>query len=222
MTTQRGFRLATSTGCTLTGRGGNIIIIDDPLKPADAHSDARRLDLQHWYSNTLLSRQDDKNAGAIVLVMQRLHIDDLAGYLMDQEGWEVLSLSAIADREQGVPIQTYSKFDPLATAPLLNAGHVASVAEFMPFDDYLQGRFYREWARPQGWLDSANAVIEKSGTSSTVLRVVTDKDSRHSRRRDAPANGAGRAACAPRDSGRKVDGSQACRSGDARRSFRWT
>ena len=45
----------------------------------------------------------------------------------------------------------------------------------MPFDDYLQGRFYREWARPQGWLDSANAVIEKSGTSSTVLRVVTDK-----------------------------------------------
>ncbi len=46
MTTQRGFRLATSTGGTLTGRGGNIIIIDDPLKPADAHSDARRLDLQ--------------------------------------------------------------------------------------------------------------------------------------------------------------------------------
>ncbi len=36
MTTQRGFRLATSTGGTLTGRGGNIIIIDDPLKPADA------------------------------------------------------------------------------------------------------------------------------------------------------------------------------------------
>ena len=103
MTTQRGFRLATSTGGTLTGRGGNIMIIDDPMKPADAHSDARRLDLQQWYTNTLLSRLDDKNTGAIVLVMQRLHIDDLAGYLMDQEGWEVLSLPAIADREQGVP-----------------------------------------------------------------------------------------------------------------------
>ena len=97
MTTQRGFRLATSTGGTLTGRGGNIMIIDDPMKPADAHSDARRLDLQQWYSNTLLSRLDDKNTGAIVLVMQRLHIDDLAGYLMEQGGWEVLSLPAIAD-----------------------------------------------------------------------------------------------------------------------------
>ena len=102
--TQRGFRLATSTGGTLTGRGANIMIIDDPMKPADAHSDTRRLDLQQWYTNTLLSRLDDKNTGAIVLVMQRLHIDDLAGYLMDQGGWEVLSLPAIADREQGVPI----------------------------------------------------------------------------------------------------------------------
>ena len=104
MTTQRGFRLATSTGGTLTGRGGDILIIDDPMKPADAQSDARRLDCQQWYSNTLLSRLDDKVNGAIVLVMQRLHIDDLAGYLMEQEGWEVLSLPAIAEVEQVVPI----------------------------------------------------------------------------------------------------------------------
>ena len=81
MTTQRGFRLATSTGGTLTGRGGDILIIDDPMKPADAQSEARRLDCQQWYSNTLLSRLDDKVNGAIVLVMQRLHVDDLAGYL---------------------------------------------------------------------------------------------------------------------------------------------
>ena len=104
MTTQRGFRLATSTGGTLTGRGGNIIVIDDPLKPTDAHSDARRLDLQQWYSNTLLSRLDDKSTGAIVLVMQRLHVDDLAGYLMQQEGWEVLSLPAIAEVAEEVVI----------------------------------------------------------------------------------------------------------------------
>ena len=103
-TTQLGFRFATSTGGTLTGRGGNIIIIDDPLKPTDAHSDARRLDLQQWVGNTLFSRLDDKNTGAIVLVMQRLHIDDLAGYLKEQGGWEVLSLPAIAEVEQEVSI----------------------------------------------------------------------------------------------------------------------
>ena len=100
MTTQRGFRLATSTGGTLTGRGGEILIIDDPMKPADAQSEARRLDVQQWYSNTLLSRLDDKANGSIVLVMQRLHVDDLAGYLLEQGGWEVLSLPAIAEVEQ--------------------------------------------------------------------------------------------------------------------------
>jgi DNA-binding CsgD family transcriptional regulator len=74
-------------------------------------------------------------------------------------------------------LATYSKFDPVVTAPLFDTGQVVSVANLMPFDDYLQGRFYREWARPQGWLDSANAVIEKSGTSSTLLRIVTNKTS---------------------------------------------
>jgi predicted phage terminase large subunit-like protein len=104
MTTQRGFRLATSTGGTLTGRGGDILIIDDPMKPADAQSDALRLQCQQWFSNTLLSRLDDKVNSAIVLVMQRLHPDDLAGYLMQQDGWEVLSLPAIAEAEEVVPI----------------------------------------------------------------------------------------------------------------------
>src|SRR6266496_2577772 len=55
-----------------------------------------------------------------------------------------------------VYLATYSKLDPVVTAPLFDAGQVVSVANLMPFDEYLQGRFYREWARPQGWLDSAN------------------------------------------------------------------
>jgi predicted phage terminase large subunit-like protein len=102
MTTRRGFRLATSTGGTLTGRGGDLLIIDDPMKPADAPSDLRRHDLQQWYTNTLLSRLDDKTKGAIVVVMQRLHVDDLAGHLMAQGGWEVLCLPAIAEVDQSV------------------------------------------------------------------------------------------------------------------------
>ncbi len=56
------------------------------------------------YSNTLLSRLDDKANGAIVLVMQRLHVEDLAGYVTQQDGWEVLSLPAIAEVEQTVPL----------------------------------------------------------------------------------------------------------------------
>ena len=72
--TARGFRLATSVGGTLTGRGGDIIIIiDDPLKPDDANSEAKRNQANEWFKNTLLSRLDDKRAGAIVIVMQRVH-----------------------------------------------------------------------------------------------------------------------------------------------------
>src|SRR5215471_4361421 len=76
MTTARGFRLATSVGGTLTGRGGNLIIIDDPTKPDDAFSEVKRSAANQWFTNTLLSRLDDKRTGAIAVVMQRVHIDD--------------------------------------------------------------------------------------------------------------------------------------------------
>jgi hypothetical protein len=59
-TTLRGRRYATSVGGTLTGRGGNLIIIDDPLKPSDAVSDVTRPRVIEWYSNTLSTRADDK------------------------------------------------------------------------------------------------------------------------------------------------------------------
>ena len=99
-TTQQGFRLSTSIGGTLTGRGANVIVIDDPLKPEEAASDAARERVNDWYANTLYSRLNDKSTGAIILVMQRLHEDDLAGKLAAQGGWEVLAFPAIAERDE--------------------------------------------------------------------------------------------------------------------------
>jgi predicted phage terminase large subunit-like protein len=102
--TARGFRLATSVGGTLTGRGGDIIIIDDPLKPDDAFSETKRSGANQWFTNTLLSRLDDKRTGAIVVVMQRVHMDDMTGFLTEQsDDWEVLNLPAIADHDCNVP-----------------------------------------------------------------------------------------------------------------------
>jgi predicted phage terminase large subunit-like protein len=103
--TARGFRLATSVGGTLTGRGGDIIIIDDPLKPDDAFSESKRSGANQWFASTLLSRLDDKRTGAIVVVMQRVHMDDLTGFLLSQsDEWKVLSLPAIAEFEDTIPI----------------------------------------------------------------------------------------------------------------------
>jgi predicted phage terminase large subunit-like protein len=104
-TTEHGFRLAAAIEGTLTGRGGDIMIIDDPLKPIDALSDSRRTTVTDVFFNTLLSRLDDKRSGAIVLVMQRLHMDDLAGTLLGSSNdWTLLSLPAIADREELIQI----------------------------------------------------------------------------------------------------------------------
>lgn len=103
-TTARGGRFSTSVGGTLTGRGGDIIIIDDPMKPDDAMSDTVRTSVLEWYSTTLLSRLNDKTRGAIVLVMQRLHEDDLAGHLLETGSWEHLSLPAIAEIEEVIRI----------------------------------------------------------------------------------------------------------------------
>ena len=96
MTTKGGFRLATSVGGTLTGRGGSLAILDDPTKPQDAYSETARDTEKQWYGNTLLSRLDNKAEDGIVVVMQRLHVDDLVGHLLEQEGWTLLNLPAIA------------------------------------------------------------------------------------------------------------------------------
>ena len=82
VTTQGGFRLATSVEGALTGRGADIIIIDDPLKPSDASSQAKRERVNEWYKTTLLSRLDDKQKGVIIIVMQRLHDDDPCGFIL--------------------------------------------------------------------------------------------------------------------------------------------
>src|SRR6516162_6766683 len=100
VTTKRGKRFATSIDGTLTGLGGNLIVIDDPLNLADAMSEAVRAKVIEWYRSSLLSRADDKKDARIVLVTQRVHQNDLAGYLQEQGGFEVLNMPAIAQRDE--------------------------------------------------------------------------------------------------------------------------
>lgn len=79
-----GGRYATSVGGTLTGRGADWIVIDDPIKPTDALSDVQRKKVNDWYGNTLYSRLNDKRTGKILLIMQRLHLDNLCGYIINR------------------------------------------------------------------------------------------------------------------------------------------
>jgi predicted phage terminase large subunit-like protein len=105
-TTGRGSRKATSVGGPLTGLGGDIVIIDDPVKPDEAMSEVQRNNANLWFDNTLYSRLNDKRTGAIVIIMQRLHLDDLVGHVLEKEDWEVVNLPAIAAEDETWNYQT--------------------------------------------------------------------------------------------------------------------
>ena len=100
LTTANGFRLATSVGGVLTGRGADFIIIDDPLKPDEAVSETRRQGVNSWYDDTLYTRLNNKRTGCIIIIMQRLHEDDLVGHVLEQESWEHVRLPAIAEEDE--------------------------------------------------------------------------------------------------------------------------
>src|SRR5208282_5031932 len=105
-TTAQGCRIATSVGGVLTGWGAEIIIIDDRLKPEEALSQPQRQAANDWFDHSLYSRLNDNRTGAIILIMHRLHEDDLVGHVLAQEDWEVLRFPAIAEGDETYPLDT--------------------------------------------------------------------------------------------------------------------
>jgi len=97
-TTKRGHRKATSVGGSVTGDGGDYLIIDDPLKPDEAPSDVIRTGTNDWIDQTFLTRENDPKTSRALLVMQRLHEDDPTGHLLERGGWQLLNLPAYFDK----------------------------------------------------------------------------------------------------------------------------
>ncbi len=102
VTTKHGFRFATSISGSLTGEGGDLLIVDDPHNPTHIHSKSQRLKVINWFEKTFQSRLNDKKNGAIIIVMQRLHEDDLTGHLLEKAKnsgfeWFHLNLPVISE-----------------------------------------------------------------------------------------------------------------------------
>ena len=109
-TIKRGGRYSTSVGGVMTGLGGDIVIIDDPIKPTEAMSEKARQGAIEWFNNTVSTRLDDKNAGAIIVIMQRLHLDDLTGHFLRAGGWTILNIPAIATEPKAYSIGIAHKY----------------------------------------------------------------------------------------------------------------
>lgn len=100
-TTRGGQRRSTSVSGSLTGLGGNFVVIDDPIKAADANSEVARENAMQWYRGTVASRLNDPKKGRIVIIAQRLHQEDLPGQLLAAGRWDHLDLPLVEwmDRE---------------------------------------------------------------------------------------------------------------------------
>jgi len=88
---------AVGIGGSITGRGADLAIIDDPFKgPEDSHSPTQRKRVVDWYKTVLRTRMAP--GGTIILIQTRWHKADLAGFLMedDSDVWNIINLPAVA------------------------------------------------------------------------------------------------------------------------------
>jgi predicted phage terminase large subunit-like protein len=99
-TTAGGGRVGVSSAGAITGRGTDLMIVDDPTKADDAMSEGMREAANENFARTLISRLTNKVSDAVIVVMQRLHEDDLCGKLLESGGWRHVKLAAIAEEDE--------------------------------------------------------------------------------------------------------------------------
>lgn len=124
-TTRGGYRLSTSVGGSLTGRGADLIVIDDPIKAGDASSQTVMESAIKWYSNTVSSRLNNPKKGKIVVVAQRLQPEDLPGQLAATGDWEELTLPMVAWQDQEIELM----YGRIAIRPAGDLLHEARIGE---------------------------------------------------------------------------------------------
>lgn len=88
----QGFRLCRSVGASAIGQGGDIVVGDDPHDPEQVQSEVQRQSVLDWWDGVMASSVTDPDKSAHVVIMQRVHHQDLTGHLIEQGGYELLCL----------------------------------------------------------------------------------------------------------------------------------
>ena len=121
--TSQGFMISTSVGGALTGEGGDVIIIDDPQNPLMANSETERESSVNFFKNTLQTRLNNPQTGAFIVIMQRLHENDLTGHILSEQlGYEHLCLPAIAEKKTIITFPMSGKEIIREPGDILNPG----------------------------------------------------------------------------------------------------
>lgn len=154
--TARGMMVSTSVGGSATGKGGNRIVIDDPINPQEAYSDAERKAANDYVDRTLPSRLDDKKRDAMIFVMQRLHDDDCTGHVLAKTGTEWTHLNLPAECKERTQIrfprsgrESLREVGDLLWPAREGADELARVKIDMGTRDY-EAQYNQEPAPPEG------------------------------------------------------------------------
>ena len=176
-TRQGGYRIATSVNGTLTGLGADLIIVDDPLNAGEAHLKSARDGANKWCTVSLISRLSNKNTGAIIVVAQRLHPEDLSGYLLERGGWDHFCLPAIAPRDRSITLlggRTHVWKTGEALHPeLLGLAVLAKLKDEMGADNF-SAQYLQEPQHPSGnllkieWLRTCDSTPAKAADDFIV------------------------------------------------------
>ena len=109
VTSASGFRLALSVGGRGTGERGDARVVDDPMNREDQHSEPTRKQVIDWWDQTMSSRLNNPSTGASVIIMQRLHEDDLSGHCIPKGNYELLMLPSEFEPDRRA--RTFITFD---------------------------------------------------------------------------------------------------------------
>lgn len=177
MTTERGFRFATSVGGTVTGEGANFLIVDDPLSAMQAHSEAMRETSNRWFDQAFMTRLNNKKDGCVIVVMQRLHDNDLTGHLLAKEGWEHLCLPVVATQDENFVIggkQFKRKEGDLLHSERM--GHEEIEREKIAIGSYAFAGQYQQTPSPEGggefrkeWIQFYEGVLDHSKMNKYIF-----------------------------------------------------
>lgn len=151
-TNEGGMYVAAGVGTAVTGRGADILLIDDPFKDREeADSELRRQRVWDWYTSTAYTRL--MPGGAIVLINTRWHDDDLSGRLLEAAGeggdkWDVLELAAINEKDEALWPEWYPIERLEQIKAVLPARDWNSLYQQNPIPDegeYFKGAWFQEY-----------------------------------------------------------------------------
>ncbi len=167
-----GARAVVSTGSKVIGKGADIVILDDPLDVKDALTDAGRRKCIDWYKNEIWSRTNDQAVGIRIIVMQRLHEEDLTGWLLHNAKKDYNLICIPGDDEYPIYPKRLKKYyedglffparfskkilksykrqlnrdypGQIGQQPTGNDGDVINISKFKFFDDMPDTRYFDE------------------------------------------------------------------------------